>query len=41
MLWITTQKNNYKNNKNIMKNEVIRQKWEILIDEYSTLFNLT
>jgi superfamily II DNA or RNA helicase len=41
MLWITTQKQNYKNNKNIMKNQVIRQKWEVLIDEYSKLFNLT
>ena len=36
--WIQTQKKNYKNIKEIMKNEEIRKKWEDFIDRYNQLF---
>ncbi len=35
--WINTNKNNYKNNKNIMKNIEERKKWEEFINNYSIL----
>jgi superfamily II DNA or RNA helicase len=36
--WLSTQKNNYKNNTNIMKNEEIRKEWEEFIEKYKELF---
>jgi superfamily II DNA or RNA helicase len=37
--WIYNQKKNYKQNKNIMKDESIRSAWEALINKYPHLFN--
>ena len=36
--WISTQKQNYKNNKTVMKNEEIKKKWEEFIEKYEELF---
>ena len=36
--WIGTQKHNYKNNNQIMKNSIIRKEWENFIEEYISLF---
>ncbi len=36
--FISNQKRNYKNNKEIMKNEYIRKDWELFIDKYKDLF---
>jgi superfamily II DNA or RNA helicase len=36
--WIGTQKQNYKNNRNVMKNEEIKKKWEDFIEKYEELF---
>jgi len=33
-MWLDHQKQNYKNNKNIMKDENIRKQWETFIDKY-------
>ena len=38
--WIATQKSNYKNNKQIMKNEEIRKEWEKVINDYKELFKM-
>ena len=37
-MWIKTQKKNYKNNQQIMKNEEIRKEWEIFIEKYKEIF---
>jgi hypothetical protein len=36
--WISTQQQNYKNNKNILKNYNIKIKWEEFINEYKEYF---
>ena len=37
--WLSTQKQNYKNNENIMKiNEEIKKQWEQFIEKYKELF---
>jgi len=33
-MWLSTQKQNYKNNEYIMKDENIRKQWETFIDKY-------
>jgi hypothetical protein len=38
-LWISNQKKNYSKQKDIMKQENIRNKWEDFISTYSHLFN--
>ena len=37
-LWVSTQKQNYKNNTYIMKNEEIRKQWKEFIEKYSKYF---
>jgi hypothetical protein len=37
-LWIRSQKSNYENNKNNMKNEFYRNKWKYFIEKYSKYF---
>jgi len=37
-IWLCTQRHNYKNMKEIMKNEDIRTKWEEFVNEYPTFF---
>jgi len=37
-IWISTQRQNYKNNKKIMKNKNIRKLWEEFVNEYEHLF---
>ena len=39
-IWINNQKSNYKNNKQIMKNEEIRKEWEKVINDYKELFKM-
>ena len=36
--WLSNQKNKYKNNEYIMKNEEIRGLWEEFIEKYNELF---
>jgi superfamily II DNA or RNA helicase len=36
--WISTQRQNYKNNKEIMKNKNIRKLWEEFVNKYEQLF---
>jgi predicted esterase YcpF (UPF0227 family) len=36
--WVSTQKNNYKNQEYIMKDENIRKEWEEFVSKYSILF---
>jgi hypothetical protein len=36
--WISTQQKNYQKNKQIMKDETIRQKWKDFIDKYKQFF---
>jgi DNA-directed RNA polymerase subunit H (RpoH/RPB5) len=36
--WVSNQKNNYKNNENIMKDENIRKLWERFVNEYPQVF---
>ena len=36
--WISHQKTNYKNNKEIMKNEEIKKEWEKFMNDYEELF---
>ena len=38
--WISNQKTNYKNNKDIMKNEEIRKEWEKFMNDYEELFKI-
>jgi predicted phosphohydrolase len=37
-IWVSTQKNNYKNQEYIMKDENIRKEWEEFVSKYSILF---
>jgi hypothetical protein len=37
-LWISTQKKNYKKQKDIMKDDNIRKMWEEFVYKYSSLF---
>ena len=37
-IWLANQKQNYKNNKEIMKNKKIKAKWENFINEYEKFF---
>ena len=36
--WLSTQKRNYKNEKEIMKNSEIRQEWKVFIKKYEQYF---
>jgi len=36
--WLSTQKQKYKNNERIMKNEEIKKEWEAFINDYEVLF---
>jgi hypothetical protein len=37
--WVSTQKNNYKNQEYIMKDENIRKEWEEFVSKYSHIFS--
>jgi hypothetical protein len=39
--WLSTQVKNYSKKKNIMKNDIIRLKWEEFISKYKKHFNKT
>jgi DNA-directed RNA polymerase subunit H (RpoH/RPB5) len=37
-VWLYMNKDNYKNNKNIMKNNEIRESWKLILEKYKKLF---